>query len=676
MQTSTVLLLILAAVVSLGIAAFQYFYRTKRQKFNVLLGILRFVFLFSGLVLLINPTFTKEEYYIEKANLVVLADNSRSINNLGGAAELKGSVEKIKTDAALADKYTINSYTFGKNIADGDSITFTKQITDISAAINSVNEIYENEANAIVLLSDGNQTFGTDYEYLKLNKNLGIYPVVVGDTTTYQDLGIAQVNINKYAFLKNKFPIETTVVYTGNTAITSILKIYLDEKQVFRQSIEFRKNSASKTINALIEAKSVGIKTLKITLDTIDNERNIANNAKEYAIEVIDEKTNVGLITSITHPDVGALKKAIETNKQREVQILKPSVSEKELENIDVFILYQPNTSFKEVYAFLEKRGGGRFTITGSKTDWNFLNKIQANYNKENYDQPEEILPVKNNGFSLFDISNVSFMDFPPLESGLGNFTILKPAETIATQRIKGVDLDTPLFFVMNDEERREAVLFGEHIWKWRVQTFRDERNFKSFDNFIGKLLLYLSEEKQKSRLDLDYENLYDGNSLAKITAAYFDNSYTFDANAKLKIQINSLSSSFTRASPMLLKGTNYEYNLDDLEPGSYEFTVTASEDRISKSGRFRIVDFDLESQFLSSNYKKLERFSNTNGGKAYFPDQVSLLLDELTKDNRFTPVQKSKRNVVSLIDFRYLLLVMVLALSAEWFIRKYNGLL
>ncbi|WP_394972070.1 VWA domain-containing protein [uncultured Croceitalea sp.] len=676
MQISTVLLIILAAVVSLCIAVFQYFYKVKRQKSSVWLTILRFISIFSALLLLINPKFTKEEYYIEKANLIVLTDNSTSIPKLDGDIEVLESVDKLKASNALSEKYTINSYTFGKNIEEGDSTRFNESITNVARALNSVNEIYENSSNVIVLLSDGNQTLGTDYEYLNLSKNLHIYPIVVGDTTTYLDLRVNQVNVNKYTFLKNKFPVEANILYTGNSPVNSIVRIYLDGKQVFRELVSFRNNNSSKTINALIEASSVGIKSLKIEVDVIDNEKNKTNNIKEFAIEVIDEKTNVGLVTSITHPDIGALKKVIEANEQREVQILNPNASEEILENIDVFILYQPNTTFENIYSFLEKRGGGKFTITGTKTDWNFLNKVQSNFKKDSYNQLEEVIAVKNQGFGLFDISGLSLLGFPPLESGLGELNILKPYETIATQRIKGVDLDTPLFFVINDNSRREAVLAGENIWKWRVQTYRDERSFKNFDDFIGKLLLYLSEVKQKSRLNLDYENLYDGNSLSKISASYFDNSYTFDANANLNLKLNKLESSFTRESPMLLKGSSYEYSLEDLESGTYEFTVTASKEKISKSGKFKILDFDLENQFLSANYKKLRRLSDKNRGQTYFPNHVDELIDELTNDNRFTPIQKSKRNVVSLIDFRYLLILMVLTLSAEWFIRKYNGLL
>ncbi len=676
MQTTTVLLIILAAIVSLCLVLFQYFFKSKKGKLQILLSFLRFLIPFTGFLLLINPKFIKEAYTIEKAHLIIAVDNSTSIKNLDGTSAALDNLDRLKSNPSLLEKFEINSYSFGNSIREVDSIKFDAKITNISSALNSLNEIYGNSKSALILLSDGNQTLGLDYEYQKLDAALSVFPIVIGDTTTYEDLRVASVNANKYAFLKNKFPIETSISYSGERSINSMVKIYLNGKQVFRQALSFSKTNTNTVVNALLEASDVGIKSLKVQVDELSNEKNTLNNSKELVIEVIDEKTNVGLISSIIHPDIGALKKSIEANEQREVQILKPNASVEILENIDVFILYQPNTTFKSIYDFIGKLGGGVFTITGSKTDWNFLNDIQSSFSKENYNQTEEILPIKDSSFPLFDISDLSFEGYPPLESELGDLVISKSYETIASQRIKGIDLDSPLFLIVNDEESKEAVLFGENIWKWRVQAYRNERTFKTFDDFMGKVLLYLSDVKQKSRLDITYESLYEESYNAKVSASYFDNSYTFDPNAKLTLKLKKQESDFSRELPMLLKGNTYEASLDALEAGNYQFTVIESKNKISKSGRFKILDSNLEDQFLAADYDKLARFSKSTNGGLYFPEQLDSLIENLLSDNRFTPVQKSNRNVVSLIDFRYLLILMVFALGAEWFIRKYNGLL
>ena len=38
--------------------------------------------------------------------------------------------------------------------------------------------------------------------------------------------------------------------------------------------------------------------------------------------------------------------------------------------------------------------------------------------------------------------------------------------------------------------------------------------------------------------------------------------------------------------------------------------------------------------------------------------------------------IQKESKNVIPLIDWKYLLALIVMALASEWFIRKFNGLI
>jgi len=70
----------------------------------------------------------------------------------------------------------------------------------------------------------------------------------------------------------------------------------------------------------------------------------------------------------------------------------------------------------------------------------------------------------------------------------------------------------------------------------------------------------------------------------------------------------------------MLVKGSNYEADLSGLTPGDYSFVVKVSNTNLSKSGNFKIVDFDIEQQFNATNYNKLERLAKVTDGKLFFP--------------------------------------------------------
>lgn len=684
MNTQTVLLILLAAIVALGVVLFQYYYKTKRKgRLTLLLSSLRFLVLWGVFLLLINPKFTKNEYRIEKANLVILVDNSTSV------ASSKDTIQRILNDItknnAIKDRFNLQGYGFGTKLT-GDAIdgistinldsAFIQKNTDITAALQAVHEIYSASNSVILLLTDGNQTLGQDYEFYGKNQKFPIYPIAIGDTTRYDDVAISQVNANRYAFLKNKYPIEIYLSYNGKTDVRSALKVSVDGRTVFRENISFSDTDNSKVINAVLDANSVGVKNIVISIDSLANERNTSNNSRQVAVEVIDEKTDIAIITNLLHPDIGAVKKAIESNEQRSVSIKKPNSDVKQFDDVDLFILYQPDASFKTVYDYIQKKKANVFTITGTETDWNFLNKAQKGFSKNSYNQAEEVFPTLNSGFGLFDISNFSVQDFPPLNSNLGEIQLDNSGAILLTQRIKGAELNQPLLAVIEKGTQRQAMLFGENSWKWRMQSFRNEQNFNNFDEFLGRLVLYLSTNTSKERLTLEYSSVYTGNSSAKITATYFDETYVFEADATIDLKLKNTETEAVTEMPMLLKGSYYESDLRNLAPGNYNFTVAVRNENLLKSGSFSILDFDVEKQLVSTDYKKLGRLATSTGGESYFTSQIETLLSDLSKNNRFLPVQKGETNTVSLIDFRILLALIAALLAAEWTIRKYNGLI
>ncbi|WP_318308385.1 VWA domain-containing protein [Flagellimonas crocea] len=677
MVLSTVLLIVLAVAAALILVYFQYFYKNPRKgSLKILLAALRFVTLFCGLLLLINPKFVSKDYFVEKANLILVVDNSTSMQDASSQTDIFQAIQQISQNNAINERFNIHQYGFGNTISASDSIQFDQSNTDISNALNTLNEVFVNGNNAFVLFSDGNQTLGRDYEYITLNENSTVNPVVVGDTTQYEDISVGLINVNKYAFLRNSFPIESTIRYQGSRAVSSTVTISINGSRVHQERINFSATKNSQTLNTLVEAQSVGIKTIKIEVGTMENERNTANNSKETAIEVIDEKTNVAIVSDMLHPDIGALKKSIESNEQRSVTLLKPNVSQSELEDMGLIILYQPNRNFRSIYEFINNSGANHFTITGSKTDWNFLNGIQESFTVSGSRQAEDILPVLNNAFGLFGLGNFAVDGFPPLKGTLADIQLNKESETLMFQQLQGINLEKPLFSILTESNTKEAVLFGEDIWRWRAQVYRNEQSFDIFDEFIGNLMVYLGSNKQRNRLELDYELVFDNASMAKIRASYFDESYQFDSNANISISIKGRENDFSRTSPMLLKGSFYEVDLSDLGAGEYQFTVTVQEENLNSSGTFRILDFNPEKQLVSSNYQKMGRLAAKNRGELYYLDRLETLQSDLNSSQRFLPVQKSRDNVVSLIDFRILLGLIVISLALEWFIRKYNGLI
>src|SRR5690606_18445107 len=94
---------------------------------------------------------------------------------------------------------------------------------------------------------------------------------------------------------------------------------------VYRSNVSFSENESSKTLNFTLPANSVGLQKYTAQILPLADEKNKTNNSKQFAVEVIDQATNVLVVSKITHPDLGALKKAITSNEQRTITFKKPT---------------------------------------------------------------------------------------------------------------------------------------------------------------------------------------------------------------------------------------------------------------------------------------------------------------------------------------------------------------
>ena len=528
----------------------------------------------------------------------------------------------------------------------------------------------------MLLITDGNQTFGNDYEYGANQYEHPIFPAVIGDTLTYSDLRIDQLNVNKYAFLKNRFPVEVFVSYSGNSDVSSRLVISSGNSILFTKDLAFSKNAASQSVDLTLLANRVGVRSFNATIVPLEGEQNTVNNSKPFAVEVIDQKTNVAIVSSISHPDIGALKKSISSNEQRTVEVFKPSEFARVMDDYQLAILYQPNPGFKTIIERLINGGDNFLLIGGTQTQWPFMNMVQKNYEQEVTFQTEDFQVELNNNFNLFIVEDLDFNSFPPLRSEFGSLNVNIPYETLLYKSINGQLIEEPLLFTMEIGSRREALLNGENIWKWRAQSYLNSGSFSNFDNFIGKLVQYLASDKQRSRLTVDYESFYNGNSNILITAQFFNKNYEFDNKANLEIVLKNKTTEETRVIPFVIQQNNYQVDLSGLESGSYAFTVRSSNGEASRSGSINILDYNVEQQFLNANSKKLNAVAASTGGRSFYQDEFDVLAQTLMDDNRFVTIQKSTKNVVPLIDFKILLFLLALCLGAEWFTRKYNGLI
>ncbi len=661
---------------ALLVAIFQYLYKAKsKSKKTLLFAFLRFLTVFVILVLLINPQVSVTKTTTEKPDLILLTDQSKSIEYLNLQQSLTQTLAKFNQSADLKERFAIFSYGFGEQLSDSVVDNLNSGQTQIFNSLKNVQKIHRKAQSPIVLLTDGNQTYGSDYSYYKSNHEQPIYSVPFGDTTRVEDLKITRINANKYAYLNNKFPIEVLVNYAGKSSKKSELQVYKGKQLVFKKQLSFDIQKTSEFVDFTVKATQVGLHSYTARILPFTGEKNQDNNSKSFVVETIDQKTNVLLVSDIIHSDIAALKRTIESNERRSLTVKKAS-EVNSLEGYQLVIAYQPKPTFRPVFDLIAKKGAQLLTITGKQTDWTFLNRLKRNYQKNDSNQDQEIIAILSDNFTVFNTDQFDLKDYPPLESSFGQETLLPPFESLLFKKIANVATTDPLLAFWENDAANEAVLFGEGFWKWRLANFKRDGDFKKFDDFFGKIIQFLSSKKERKRLTANYESTYYTSNAIKITAGYFNKNYEFDTKGKLLLMITDTNTASIKKLPMVLKGNYYEADLSDLPAGNYTFSINAEGTKLKTFGRFNILDFDIEKQFFSPDIENLSALSVKNNGALFYPNQIDQLIETLIKSDQFKPIQKSRQEKLPLISWKFMLALLLFLLSVEWFLRKYNGLI
>lgn len=663
----------LALLLSFSIAYFQYYFREKNtHKITIFLLVLRALSFFLILILLINPTIENEVYTNEKPILSLLIDDSRSIDFFKESKNVSDLVAKFNSNASINKKFSQNQFQFGKGLDVLDSLTFQDNETNIYNGISEVQKQNAYKIAPIILITDGNQTIGSDYEFL--NSKQPIYPMIVGDTTQYSDIKIGQLNVNKYSFFNNQFPVEVLLNYEGKEKIMTEFKIMSEGKTIFRENISFTAQKNTVTISTKINSNSLGVNFYEASIQKIENEKNIKNNIKSFFVEVINEQTKVLILSSILHPDLGVLKKSIESNKQRSATISLINDFKNRIDDFQLVVLYQVTNQFKQILAEINTKKTPFLFISGAKTDWNFVNNQQLGFKKRAINQTENYGAKNNEVFMMFQQNNIGFDNFPPLKDFFGELIIEREHQVLLFQNINGIQTSNPLLATFNTDNHKFATLFGEGIWKWRSASFLNNNSFEDFDAFIGNLVAYLASTKKRNRLEVSTESLFPANSTINISAFYADSNYKFDPRASLEITIKNTDTNEIIKFPFSLVNNAYQVTIENLNSGKYEYQVAVLGQNIFKKGRFVVTDYQIEEQFSRANVEKLTKLASNSGGKVFFVKQSEDLIDELLENESYYTVQKSSKKQQSLLDWKWILFLMITFLSVEWFIRKYIG--
>jgi hypothetical protein len=224
---------------------------------------------------------------------------------------------------------------------------------------------------------------------------------------------------------------------------------------------------------------------------------------------------------------------------------------------------------------------------------------------------------------------------------------------------------------VFQEDGARRVVLFGTDLWKWRAFVYQRDQSFTRFDRFFDALIQYLYLTNRNQEIELFYERTNFDDQKVRIQARKYDSNLNLDLSSPLELRLKDKEQVY----PMYVNNGFYEVQLDDLNPGTYQFSINDPTNEIRRTGSFEVVSYSAEQMKLTSDVSSMNYLADKTGGRAFYGSEIDQTVSHLLETSEFKPLEKIEKNRISLIDQRWLLGLIVLSLSIEWFIRKYRGL-
>jgi hypothetical protein len=304
------------------------------------------------------------------------------------------------------------------------------------------------------------------------------------------------------------------------------------------------------------------------------------------------------------------------------------------------------------------------------------LNTLQADFSREVSSLKESYRAVSNSEFSLFQVPNFEVTQLPPLEDSFGKIKVNGEQQSLFHQKVGNTPLTSPLLSIVNSENVSKALLTGEGLWRWRLYTAYNSGSVASFDEFIDIVVQYLSSQEKTEQIKLMYPKIIGSNEQLKIQARVFNENFQSDVSQDIFIELKSNQGKTVEKQQFTQLGDYYQLDLENLPEGAYTFTVFTKGKKLKKNGVFQVTAFNLENQFTGAQYDKLKSLAERSGGFINTFENTENTIQRLLENEHFKNTLKVQKKSNPLIDWRWWLALLILSLSAEWFIRKYRGLI
>jgi len=668
-----------------GLVYAYILYKPKwKNGWSKVLFIVRFLAVSFISFFLLAPVLVQKISTVQKPIIIMAMDNSQSVLANKDSNYYKTAMKQAWLNAkqVLGSDYDIQYISFGNKPTPNDSLTFNEKRSNIGELYTYINNAFvKQNVGAVIMASDGIYNVGTNPIYKKLENNAVLYTLGIGDSSVKKDVIIKDINTNAIAYLGNDFPLEINLAAFSCMGSNAILNISSEGKNIYSKAVNYTSNDFYQNIVVNITADKPGTKHIVATLSLLEGEVSKINNRKDVFIEIIDGREKILLAYNGSHPDIGALKEAIQTNVNYEV--IAKSMGEikvSDIQNYSVVILHQlPSRTFpiKEMLNACKLKQIPIWCIVGGQSAIDYLPNVlpaaRIDRGGGRTNEVQGLLNANFNTFTLEDNTKQTLASLPPMKSPYGNYSATG-MDILSFQKISGIDTKIPLWAFSNMNGEKTAFTFGEGFWQWRMVDFVKNENHLATNELVSKTIQYLAvkEDKRKFRV-YPIKNVYEEDEAVKFVAELYNSNYELVNTTDVKL---TLSNENNKAFEYTFSPSNkaYQLELGLLPAGIYTYKAIASGIKEVIIGKLLVKPLQSELINTRANFSLLRQMAVNSNGKFYTINNLNGALKAVKENTTITSVSYKEKKIEDLINVKGLFFLILAFLALEWFVRKYEG--
>ncbi len=715
LQSAAHPLIVVLAALAAGAGAWWSYGRSTPRIAGVrraTLSALRGTVLFVVFLLLFEPVLRRITGTDEEPVVAVVLDDSRSLTvaPAGGpapAARLADALPDLPRDARY--------YAFAAESARLDerpeSLGNDGERTDIAGALQRVDrELGGRNLRAVLLLSDGRFTTGRNPVWVAARYPVPVYTSVVGDSVAVRDVRVSDILTNEIAYVGSELPVRIAVQATGFAGKSATISLTDGSRTLATSQIVLPADGGEVAVDLAVTPASPGVRRYVAQVSPQEGEATTRNNAASTTVRVLDQRRRLLVLSAAPGPDLAALRAVLDADPQMEPVYRTQRAAGVFYEGPLPDALAQPAgaggfdaivlvgypgaaASEAETQRVAAAIGSGRpalFLLTRQTNlgalARHFGDALPAVPEVARAGWAEAQAAVSPAGAShpILEVAAGArdraavLGRLPALEVSESRWAPAPGARVLATARRGSVDTGAPLLIVRQGTVR-SAALLGAGTWRWRTLPADLADLAPVYARVVDNLVRWTTTREDRRRVRVrPVQAAFGPGERVRFSGQVYDEALQPISNAEVQVVVAGPGGRRPARTMRALGNGRYALDAGALPAGrwSYEATATtagasAGDDR----GAFAVGAVADEFLHAGADPALMRQIAYRSGGRAVPLDSVGDFIDLLRRDGRMEPRVVERATETPLLDLPLLLGLIVVALTAEWVLRKRWGM-